>query len=86
MEQLYIGAQSYSARLVLLLARFSRSQQLLNARVVSFFRHLISFQRIYDLHRRWGTVKRFSEKISEVNICRDLCCVDGQDHPRCKNP
>ena len=27
MEQLYIGAQSYSARLVLLLARFSRSQQ-----------------------------------------------------------
>ena len=28
MEQLYIGAQSYSARLVLLLARFSRSQQL----------------------------------------------------------
>ena len=29
MEQLYIGAQSYSARLVLLLARFSRSQQLL---------------------------------------------------------
>ena len=27
MEQLSIGAQSYSARLVLLLARFSRSQQ-----------------------------------------------------------
>ena len=27
MEQLYIGAHSYSARLVLLLARFSRSQQ-----------------------------------------------------------
>ena len=50
MEQLYIGAQSYSARLVLLFARFSRSQQLSETR--KFVEYIINAIRTkkHNLH------------------------------------